>query len=92
MVVEEPKPGSRLEAEEVFGPVLTIFKVASMEKAIEMTSERDKPLVYTYYGKKNFDMVNNNTTAGQMIRNDCIMWFMNNNISFGGVGSSGIGR
>lgn len=92
MVVEEPKPGSKLEAEEVFGPVLTIFKVASMEKAIEMTTGKDKPLVYTYYGKKNFDMVNNNTTAGQMIRNDCIMWFMNNNISFGGVGSSGIGR
>lgn len=92
MVVEEPKPGSSLEAEEVFGPVLTIFKVPSMEKAIEITTEREKPLVYTQYGTKNFDMINNNTTSGQMVRNDSILWFMNNDISFGGVGSSGIGR
>lgn len=44
-MVEEPKVGSKLNDEEVFGPVLTIFKVASMEKAVELTTLQEKPLV-----------------------------------------------
>jgi acyl-CoA reductase-like NAD-dependent aldehyde dehydrogenase len=85
---------STLMKDEIFGPLLPIIVVASMERAIEFVRSRDKPLALYLFteSKLIIDKVLSSTSSGGVCINDTFMHSMLNTLPFGGVGPSGLGR
>lgn len=79
--------------EEIFGPVLPILDVSSLEEAIEFIKSRQKPLAL-YCFTNNKDTRNkfvNETASGGVCVNDVISHLILETLPFGGVGNSGMG-
>ena len=83
--------------EEIFGPVLPIVTLDStgsfIDAATQFITEREKPLALYYFGNEadGWKLVKRASSGGGCI-NDVIMHIANENIPFGGVGNSGMGR
>ena len=97
-LIEDVQLDSPLMTEEIFGPVFPIIELDDSgrgfrEKVIDFVTEREKPLAFYYFGKESdgWDMVRRTSSGGGCI-NDVIMHIANENIPFGGVGNSGMGR
>lgn len=93
-LVDEPKPTSRLMQEEIFGPVLPIIGVDSVQEAARFVSARSKPLaLYIFSGaQKNIDFVLENTSSGGVTVNGTLFHIICSDMPFGGVGPSGMGQ
>lgn len=80
--------------EEIFGPLLPILTFDQIDEAIEMISERPKPLALYLFtrDKKIESKVLNQVSFGGGCVNDCITHIMNPHLPFGGIGTSGLGR
>lgn len=87
-------PASNVMQEEIFGPILPILKVKNLAEAINFIQERDKPLAL--YGFSNsarqLQHLTEQTHAGNQCNNDTLMFMLNPELPFGGVGPSGMGR
>ncbi|KAF8637546.1 hypothetical protein AX17_002753 [Amanita inopinata Kibby_2008] len=93
-IVRDVKPGDVLLDEEMFGPILPLVPVDSLDEGIEYISSRDHPLVlYAFSDDEKFtQQVNKNTMSGNLVFNDTFMQLAVNELPFGGVGESGYGR
>lgn len=80
--------------EEIFGPILPIIPVNSMQEAVEFVKSREHPLaLYIYSQDKVFtEKVLSECTSGGAGVNDSLGQLMNKEAPFGGTGSSGIGK
>lgn len=79
--------------EEIFGPVLPIIEIDSIDQAIEFINNREKPLaLYVFAEEGNAKRVIAHTSSGGACINDVIMHIANEHMPFGGVGNSGMGR
>ncbi|MCU0353778.1 MAG: aldehyde dehydrogenase family protein [Cytophagales bacterium] len=80
--------------EEIFGPVLPILTYRQPDEAVRFVNQRPKPLGFYVFGRdqQRIDYFLRNTTAGGVTINDCILHVANNNLPFGGVNNSGIGK
>ncbi|MGN0307304.1 MAG: aldehyde dehydrogenase family protein [Lachnospiraceae bacterium] len=80
--------------EEIFGPVLPVIGYSQIDAALDELKERPKPLA-CYIFTKNMDfaekIVREFSYGGGCI-NDCIMHVATNQLPFGGVGASGLGK
>ena len=84
---------SAVMCEEIFGPVLPIVEIESMEQAIEFINDREKPLALYVFAKEEYaKRVIALTSSGGACINDVIMHIANEYMPFGGVGNSGMGR
>ena len=85
--------GSPLMTEEIFGPLLPIVEVDSVDAAIAFVRDRPKPLALYVFTKnsKAGEKVLNLTSSGGAVINDVISHWANSNLPFGGVGNSGMG-
>ena len=92
-VLTDVKTDSRIMSEEIFGPLLPILPVSSLDEAITFVTERPHPLaLYVFSERKDaIDRVLNETTAGGVTVNGTILHLTNPNLPFGGVGESGMG-
>ena len=66
----------------------------SFQKTVtEFITSREKPLAFYYFGKESdgWDIIRRTSSGGGCI-NDVIMHIANENVPFGGVGNSGMGR
>uniref|UniRef100_A0A8C9L2P7 Aldehyde dehydrogenase family 3 member A2 n=1 Tax=Serinus canaria TaxID=9135 RepID=A0A8C9L2P7_SERCA len=74
--------------EEIFGPVLPIVTVKSVEEAIEFINGREKPLaLYVFSNNKQLiKRVISETSSGGVTGNDVIMHYFLSTLPFGGVG------
>ena len=63
------------------------------QAVIQFVTSREKPLAFYYFGKEKdgWDIIRHTSSGGGCI-NDVIMHIANENIPFGGVGNSGMGR
>ena len=79
--------------EEIFGPVFPIITFAHRDEATGFITEHEKPLALYYFGSvgDGWNLVGTTSSGGACI-NDTIMHIANENIPFGGVGQSGMGR
>lgn len=86
-------PDMKIDADEVFGPVLTVFRYKSIDEAIRYINDRPSPLVLYWYGEKNnrFETVADRTRSGNIYGNDFGIGMVSSAIPFGGVGNSGMG-
>jgi acyl-CoA reductase-like NAD-dependent aldehyde dehydrogenase len=92
-IIDNVKPSDPVMQEEIFGPVLPVITVASMDEAVKFINERPKPLafyLFTKSGRLKKRFLNETSFGGGCI-NDTLMHFPNNHMPFGGVGLSGMG-
>ncbi|XP_012678451.2 aldehyde dehydrogenase family 3 member A2-like [Clupea harengus] len=92
-VLRDVKPEAKVMQEEIFGPLLPILTVDSVDSAIEFINDREKPLALYVFSSDNklIKRVVDETSSGGFLANDCLVHFSVNDLPFGGVGNSGIG-
>lgn len=80
--------------EEIFGPILPIVTYKSMEEALNLINSKPKPLALYYFGKNpsTSKKVLKETSSGNAVINDCVLHFLHNELPFGGVNNSGLGK
>ncbi|MBI2841378.1 MAG: aldehyde dehydrogenase family protein [Acidobacteria bacterium] len=92
VLVDLPR-GSKLDCQEVFGPVVSLFPVENLEEAIERANEMDYGLhaaIFTRDIGKAFKAIRELDCGGVMI-NDSTDYRIDM-MPFGGIKSSGLGR
>ncbi len=83
--------------EEIFGPILPVISVDSLEAALAFVNERaaagDKPLALYSFSDDSAenDRVLEQTTSGGACVNGTLLHISNPNLPFGGIGESGMG-
>ena len=78
---------------EIFGPVLPVVTIKSVDEAIAFVNDREKPLaLYVFADEGVGRRVLHLTSSGGACLNDVIMHIANEHLPFGGVGNSGMGR
>ena len=92
-IVVDPYPGSELMRSEIFGPILPVLGVGSLDEAIGFVNEREKPLAAYVFSERKEDVerVFTEVPSGGATGNHTLMHVMAPQLPFGGVGSSGIG-
>jgi aldehyde dehydrogenase (NAD+) len=80
--------------EEVFGPILPVLPVDSVEQAIQHVNDRPHPLgLYVFAGDRAVaDHILASTASGDAVVNDCTVQPIVRELPFGGVGNSGMGK
>jgi aldehyde dehydrogenase (NAD+) len=92
-VVVDPDPAEPLMTDEIFGPILPIMTMQSLDDAIGFVNSRPKPLAaYLFTKTKSIrERVIKEVPAGGMVINHLLFQFSTNKLPFGGVGPSGMG-
>lgn len=86
-------PDAAVLREEIFGPILPMIEIDSVDDAVDYILEREKPLaLYVFAEERVAKRVVRRTSSGGACINDVIMHIANENLPFGGVGNSGMGR
>ena len=80
--------------QEIFGPIIPIVRYSSEQELEKIISNINTPLaLYIFSSNKKFiSKIKNNTSSGGICINDMAAHFLNFNLPFGGVMSSGSGR
>lgn len=92
-ILTDVDPASPVMSEEIFGPVLPILPVESLEEAIRFVTKRPKPLalyVFTEDSRKE-KRVLSQTSSGGVCVNNTLIHVASPHLPFGGVGTSGMG-
>ncbi|MGI6694780.1 MAG: aldehyde dehydrogenase [Christensenellales bacterium] len=93
-LVDEPAPDSPLMQEEIFGPILPILSVSSLEEAMAFVAARPHPLALYLFtrNRESEDKVIRRLHFGGGCVNDTVLHLAGAHLPFGGVGNSGMGR
>ncbi|XP_048215669.1 aldehyde dehydrogenase family 3 member B1 isoform X2 [Perognathus longimembris pacificus] len=80
--------------EEIFGPILPLLTVRSLDEAIDFINQREKPLALYAFSNSSqvVRQVLARTSSGGFCGNDGFMHMTLASLPFGGVGNSGMGR
>lgn len=83
-----------LMQEEIFGPILPIVGYRDIKQAVKFINDRDKPLAFYYFDDNDSraEEIRRQTSSGGMIINDTLLHLAQDELPFGGVGASGMGR
>jgi len=92
-VVVDPAADEPLMTDEIFGPILPIVTVQSLDEAIDFVNSRPKPLAAYLFTKSKAvrERVIKEVSAGGMLVNHLLFQFSTTKLPFGGVGPSGMG-
>ncbi|EFC82831.1 aldehyde dehydrogenase family protein [Parafrankia sp. EUN1f] len=92
-VVVDPGPDEPLMREEIFGPILPVLGVGSVEDAVRYVNRGDKPLaVYVFSRSRALARrVVEQVPAGGAVINHVAVHCLVPSLPFGGVGASGMG-
>lgn len=93
-VISGIKEDMEVYKEEIFGPILPILTFSKIDEAIDLINSKPKPLALYYFGNdsSNSKKVIEETSSGNVVINDCVLHFLHNNLPFGGVNNSGMGK
>ncbi len=92
-VLTEVSLSDKVMQEEIFGPILPVLAFDSIGDAITIVKKLSKPLscyIFTTNKTLKNKMLNELSFGGGAV-NDAVMYFMEKNLPFGGVGDSGMG-
>ena len=86
--------GAKILEEEIFGPVLPILTFKNKDEIVRQINGLPKPLaLYIFSRTTEFtEYILQNTSAGGVCINECLLQFNHPNLPFGGVNNSGIGK
>jgi acyl-CoA reductase-like NAD-dependent aldehyde dehydrogenase len=85
---------SPIMQEEVFGPILPVLEIDSVEAVIDWVNERPRPLgLYVFAEDEDVaERILEATNSGDACVNDCSVHPLVPELPFGGVGNSGMGK
>jgi aldehyde dehydrogenase (NAD+) len=91
-IIDQIDPDDPVMDQEIFGPILPVLEISSLEEAAAFVNGREKPLALYFFGR-HADAVKliNCTSSGGVAVNETITHFANPAMPFGGVGASGMG-
>lgn len=92
-LVENPPKDSPLLNEEIFGPILPIIPITSMQEAVNYINQKPKPLtLYLFTNiKAHKQLFVQQTSSGSVGINVTMLQCAAPDLPFGGVGASGMG-
>jgi coniferyl-aldehyde dehydrogenase len=92
-IVLDPNENMRIMQEEIFGPVLPVVAYRNFDEVIGYVNVRSRPLALYYYGPddERRRKVLSRTSSGNVTINGTLMHYAQDDLPFGGVGSSGMG-
>ncbi|KAI3917031.1 hypothetical protein MKX01_003480 [Papaver californicum] len=93
-ILLDPPLEAEIMTEEIFGPLLPVITVKNIDESIEFINQRPKPLaLYAFTNDENLKkQVISQTSSGSVTFNDVIVQFVCDELPFGGVGQSGLGK
>jgi len=92
-ILEVQNSSSPIMQEEIFGPLLPIMAVDSVDAMVDHINAGEKPLAMYIFGQRAAaDEIISQTSSGGVCVNDTIYHILNPFLPFGGVGGSGVGR
>jgi aldehyde dehydrogenase (NAD+) len=93
-VLVDVSPDSLIMQEEVFGPILPLLEIASVEAVIEWVNSRPRPLGLFVFAEDRGvpERILDATESGDAVINDCTIHPLLPELPFGGVGNSGMGK
>ncbi|KIK37351.1 hypothetical protein CY34DRAFT_810427 [Suillus luteus UH-Slu-Lm8-n1] len=92
-IVKDVTDGDSLLEEEIFGPILPIVPVDSLDQAIDFVNARSHPLVlYAFSDNESMKQrLVSETQSGGIVFNDTFQYLAVSELPFAGVGESGYG-
>jgi aldehyde dehydrogenase (NAD+) len=92
-ILTEVRPEMAVMQEEIFGPILPVLAVDSVDEAIAFVRARPKPLALYAFARDQRAVARllSETSAGGSCVNTTILHLANAELPFGGVGESGMG-
>ncbi|GMI43798.1 hypothetical protein TrCOL_g4577 [Triparma columacea] len=92
-ILSDVRPDCAVMKEEIFGPVLPVLEVGSVDEAVDFIKSRPKPLASYIFSSKNRSIkkIRDGVSSGSMCVNDATVQVLSPDIPFGGVGPSGMG-
>ncbi|MGO9170611.1 MAG: coniferyl aldehyde dehydrogenase [Rhodomicrobium sp.] len=84
----------RLSQEEIFGPILPVRTYRAFEDIFDYLSKRPRPLALYYFDKDRgrIGRILRETASGGVVVNGTLFHIAQDDLPFGGVGESGLGR
>ena len=94
VLLSDVPPEAKILEEEIFGPILPILTFNTREEVVAQIDNQPKPLaLYIFSRRRAFrEYILQNTSAGGVCINECVLQFTHPNLPFGGVGNSGTGK
>lgn len=92
-IIENCPPESKVMDDEIFGPILPVLPVTDMDEAIAFIQSRPHPLACYLFSSDQAEQrrVEQLIRCGSLCINDTMVFMLNPNLPFGGVGESGMG-
>ncbi len=92
-IIVDPDLDAPIMNEEIFGPLLPVVGVASVDEAIEFVNDRPKPLALYIFSSSGdtADQILERTSSGGACVNHTLLHISSPTMPFGGVGPSGMG-
>jgi aldehyde dehydrogenase (NAD+) len=92
-VLTNVRPDAPVMSDEIFGPILPVLKVASIDEAVGFINARPKPLsLYLFSSSEGaHERVISGTSSGGIVINHALIHLTVPGLPFGGVGESGMG-
>lgn len=93
-VLVNPRPDEPIMREEIFGPLLPVLAVDSLDEAVAFVQARPKPLAAYVFTRsaRNRRRVLSEVSSGGAVVNHVVYHVTAPRLPFGGVGSSGMGH
>ncbi|TFB23891.1 aldehyde dehydrogenase [Filobacillus milosensis] len=93
-IIEKVDWDSKIMQDEIFGPLLPILTFNQLEEVYDHVEHSRNPLALYYFSEneKNQEWITKNISFGGGCINDTMMHLGNNQLPFGGIGTSGIGQ
>jgi aldehyde dehydrogenase (NAD+) len=91
-VIVDPSPSDPVMGDEIFGPILPVLTVRSLDDAVDYVNRHPKPLALYIFasGRVGRDLIDRIPSGGAVI-NHVAMHCLVPSLPFGGVGASGMG-
>jgi aldehyde dehydrogenase (NAD+) len=92
-IILDPAPAAPIRSEEIFGPVLPVYTIDSLESAIAEIKTHSKPLAtYLFSADRSSEQkVRAEVSTGAIVVNQLMQHLGVPELPFGGVGTSGMG-
>lgn len=93
-LIEGMSRNAAIMSEEIFGPLLPIITFTDLDEVISYVNSKPKPLALYIFSKdsRNIEKILTETSAGDSCINQTMMHVAHQNLPFGGVNNSGIGK
>jgi len=91
-VIADPRPGAPVMVDEIFGPILPVLSVDTIDDAVQFVNDRPKPLgLYVFSSNAAAQRIIDRIPSGGAVINHLAMHCLVPSLPFGGVGESGMG-